>query len=526
MEETEMQNIWRIAQDLSCTHTKNRAHNEQKTTTISSNSYFYLLWCCASALFVCYDVFCLTISFIEPVVTSMVVEWIMHCFWHLDICLAFVVSVHIEYTLVTDHYRIALHYMKTWFVFDTLVVILQWMDLLNMFSGEGGTLNIKILKALRYMRMVRFFKMRRLFDKVMETLNSTNVQVLIKLSCFLLGLMAWVHVTGCVYYFIGRSGWVQNRDLHVESFLKKYVQSLNWSLSQLQGSTDVVGCCAHELAYGILVVFISIVLLALFVGNLTKIMLEFSESNDKRHARLEATVYFLHRHNVSSDLSIAVKRHLKQSLSTFDDDPDDDNLLSFLPVTLRRALLCEVRQPFLQRHVVFRSLDMAHAICYEHVCCDAMRPQFHSPDSIIFTTGERCYGMVFVTGGALQYRKCHKPGAAALGIFDFEEKSINVADLTVPDQSNRTLPGNFLIQSAEALCEPVLWCHWQHNGDLRTTHLTSLLILKAGLFCDFIGRYPRLIEWGSAHASKFLEVLNDDAAHHVSDLFNSDDLGS
>merc|ERR1712025_383684 len=65
------------------------------------------------------------------------------------------------------------------------------------------------------------------------------------------------------------------------------------------------------------------------------------------------------------------------------------------------------------------------------------------------------------------------------------------------------------VRDGRILCEPALWTHWLHHGELETITCTSTLELPITGFLEFLERYPTLLHWGQEHAKKIVFILNE-----------------
>merc|ERR1712167_277091 len=76
-----------------------------------------------------------------------------------------------------------------------------------------------------------------------------------------------------------------------------------------------------------------------------------------------------------------------------------------------------------------------------------------------------------------------------------------------------------LVKRGAYLCEPVLWCHWQHHGDFVVDVTTGILGLNIEKFCHLLQCYPGISQWAGEHALRFVTCLNYTSP---CDLFDTD----
>ncbi|CAE8593543.1 unnamed protein product, partial [Polarella glacialis] len=90
-----------------------------------------------------------------------------------------IVGFYSQGLLVTRQRIITMHYLKTWFILDILVVCPDWFDRLTTDSGDGesDTLSqagraLRSVRALRTLRLLRLLKLQRIQAIVYDTIDS------------------------------------------------------------------------------------------------------------------------------------------------------------------------------------------------------------------------------------------------------------------------------------------------------------------------------------------------------------------
>merc|ERR1712137_225153 len=100
------------------------------------------------------------------------------------------------------------------------------------------------------------------FKKVVENYHSVAVLALYSMMGCTVMLLGFCHAAACIWYYLGRTGWVLHTGISNEPIALRYFKSLSFVMSQLQGSTDMLpGQSLVERAYHALMVFASIVFL-------------------------------------------------------------------------------------------------------------------------------------------------------------------------------------------------------------------------------------------------------------------------
>jgi len=229
-------------------------------------------------------------------------------------------------------------------------------------------------------------------------------------------------------------------------------------------------------------------------------------------------------------LSVDIKKHIRHEVLGHV-DTDEAWILSMLPERLRKQLLVEVRQPFLLSSVVFHAWCHVHERSFKQLCCDFLKSYVPHADEEMFGIGESCQYMIFVQSGDLAYlmysmtlatisdgrggparfrenRTLRTDGNQKAVLLEEHRRSGGHADTTA---AIRIGPGI-------SICEPVLWCAWQHRGDLTALNFASCLQLDPEALVNIVSRYPGMGSFGADHADDFIEMLNTSCR---SDLFDS-----
>jgi len=345
-----------------------------------------------------------------------------------------------------------------------------------------------------------------------------------------MAMAIWLHLAACVWFYVGETGWTEHNGIGERSPSYQYLTSLHWAATQFQGNSDVSpGSSGGERFVAVMVVLVSILFSGIFLSELTSAIVDAAALRRSQGAKLEATHRFLVRRKVSFATSMLVKRHIKHEAKAVG-AVDEACVLEMLPERLNRQLLNEIRQPVLAQHVVMRAWFGLHMRSFSQLCCEHLEAATYHPDDIIFSFLEVCQNMFFVQDGVYAYCKfspllekmnknvsqAGSDGGNARTRESFGEGlDASTAALTKAVGAN---PGMVPLALGDYLCEPVIWCPWQHRGDLAAVTFGTMLHLHVGAVTDLVGRYPTLKSLGGEHAANFAEMLRIKGR---SDLFDS-----
>lgn len=145
--------------------------------------------------------------------------------------------------LVKDSRKIAISYLKGWFVFDVISTIP--FHLIS--SGDTSSLG-RAPKFVKLIRMIRIFKLLKLY-RLQQFIQSLEFSPFvpkgsIRLIKLFFSLMVFGHFAGCFWYFFGSltldddastDSWIRrafdNRGIEHDSTAYRYSVSLYWAMT-------------------------------------------------------------------------------------------------------------------------------------------------------------------------------------------------------------------------------------------------------------------------------------------------------
>lgn len=142
-----------------------------------------------------------------------------------------------------NNFKVLVHYLKSWFAVDCIVVVPDWIMKLLDDDGAGtwGELG-KILKgarAIRVMRLLRLAKLQRIVLMVFDQIQSEYTFIVVNLLKMLLCVLVLNHLIACAWYGLARAvdlsggrNWISVAGIMDESLPYRYLTALHWSLTQ------------------------------------------------------------------------------------------------------------------------------------------------------------------------------------------------------------------------------------------------------------------------------------------------------
>ena len=206
-----------------------------------------LAWSFLACVFILWDVITMPLEMFS-------VPWLMQVldvagivtfsFWTIDIPLHFIFGIQLEGTLELRPSKLAGIYLRSWFVLDVLVVMIDiFVFILEaVLTGgmEGSMIRsaryLRVLRLLRLVRLLRVIKLTRELTLLANRFLSTHAFMVMKIVAGLCMMIAMNHLIACVWYGLAsmRSGtsdnWVTAMGLEEAGFGHSYAAS-TWTES-------------------------------------------------------------------------------------------------------------------------------------------------------------------------------------------------------------------------------------------------------------------------------------------------------
>jgi len=113
-----------------------------------------LTWDVIGAALIVYDLFAISMQVFSPPETGLTIfmQWFILIYWTLNMLVSCMVGYIDKGIFVMVPHKVVLHYLKTWFLIDIIVVGSDWIFSLSE-SGNSAESSVKLLRSLRLFRM-------------------------------------------------------------------------------------------------------------------------------------------------------------------------------------------------------------------------------------------------------------------------------------------------------------------------------------------------------------------------------------
>eukprot|EP00403_Amphidinium_massartii_P003588 CAMPEP_0178376878 /NCGR_PEP_ID=MMETSP0689_2-20121128/3630_1 /TAXON_ID=160604 /ORGANISM="Amphidinium massartii, Strain CS-259" /LENGTH=795 /DNA_ID=CAMNT_0019996915 /DNA_START=27 /DNA_END=2411 /DNA_ORIENTATION=+ len=481
-------------------------------TVISANSPFQVCWEMMSVLVVVFDMFEIPLQVFSPPDSLFLdaMRWIAQLFWTIDISLSFRFGYFEGDEEVRSPGRIAKRYLRTWFLFDFMIVSIGWFFFMleNSSSGADSYVflakagkTLKVCRAARTVRMVRLLKMRKALytfeDHLLNTMLGSQTP-LWGAAKFLLAVVLLCHFLCCLWFWAGKNageeGWIHRYSVTQLPFAERYLLTFHWSLSQFGvGNNEIVGQTIGEYLCNIAILLAGLLITALLVSSITNTFSVLQQQTaDQFHQMWLLRRFCLEKEFprwLSSRVALYVERQINKKTANM--DLADIKLVSTLSGPLRAEVYYHTFQRPLRTHALFWSLCEEDSYTMREVSIYAITEQILAGKDLIFTRG---------TVGKVAYN-------ILSGVMTY------VSQVTETEE---------FVRSPAWISEQVLWTDWIHFGDFYSRTLSRCLALDADMFCEQIRKHQETFTIVQAYAKARVDDMSMFHAHDVSDILRED----
>ncbi|OLP81303.1 Potassium voltage-gated channel subfamily H member 2 [Symbiodinium microadriaticum] len=412
-------------------------------------------------------------------------------YWCCDIFLAFNTGYLRKGELVLDRTSIAIHYLRTWFLIDlsvTLVdVALEFIS--DLFDESAYT--VQFFRFLRVLRMLRLGKVGQISAFFQDKLESEVAFMEFSLFLVVLSMMLTEHVIACFWLGVGsldESGesWMSRASLSDSSIMIQYLGSLRWSLAQLGiGSTNIEAATTAEGYYTVFACFVSLIIFSTVISSMTSLVSALHGSRMEEMTQFGILRRFLRQ---SYDGGLFGYHERASTASAVHTPP----VLGMLPSAL--------------------NAELQFARYRDHLMKLAFLEQLVSGDD------EDSMTMPVPRMNAHHEKIMHKMAVQAIGILDTAESDTVFYAGQDAEHAVFSLLGTFRYQQGNLaainvehgkwLSEACLWTVWCYVGDLSSVSFTRMVMIHADEFGKCIGSDADLQRHAHAYCIEYLEALN------------------
>jgi len=319
---------------------------------------------------------------IEPPTNAFsFLEIIFNLCFIADMVLNFVTAQRVKGVLVTDHKRIALIYLQSWFWID-LVASFPF-DIINT-SHEEGSDALKVNKLFRILRIFKLLRLLRL-GRVMARLREytkVNPSLLLLAKTSLMMFILW-HWSACLYWFIASSEeasgfthlntWTPlplcGGDEHLtgletgneaclhDSFQDHYSHAFFWAVVSTTGvGWDIIPTTPLEVAFTSIMIVIGVMMSVTIIGSVTSTLQNLNSAQQMKRQKMERIFSYLRSRMVPATTQAKIRGYF-QYLWSYDVEIDEPFPLDALPDSLQIEVAVEVNRHLIEKVPIFHGMS-------------------------------------------------------------------------------------------------------------------------------------------------------------------------
>lgn len=461
------------------------------------------------------------------------------CFWLFDFLAVFNTAYYWKDQIIKKRYDIAKNYIKGWFLFDLVLLALEWALIIG--EGKLGIVHsAKTARALRINRLFRVSRLSRLKQVVDDWCVCRGhdwVLPFLTVLGLMLGILLTMHVFGCAWFLIGmwsynaghEANWVSEFKMVDKPPVDQYVVAIQWVLSFIASAPVlVVPVNGAEFLFTIMVQFISLLIIG---GTVSQLASTLSELNARYHERNRLHMslrQYLVASQVPADLHQRILRFADHSLRmmasrTTEMEPKVAALLS---QELRVDLVVVQYQQYLCLHPLLNLFQEGQVEVFRTVC-GAIKMQAFEECMKVFSSAQWAQCMYITTNGTFRlYRQQH----GRLASLGFDIAGLTSRDLKtgfMGSMSTRTSEsmelslqvGGGSLKPVEGIGEDFSEPHWfaeaslfanvVHHSTLVATTFADALTLSPGDLYECVTRSPICILTIHEYALDYLATVKE-----------------
>ncbi|XP_022254273.1 potassium voltage-gated channel subfamily H member 6-like, partial [Limulus polyphemus] len=341
----------------------------------------------------------------DPIV---IIDLLVDVMFIIDIIINFRTTyVNSNEEVVSHPGRIAVHYLRGWFIIDVVAAIPFDLLLFGSETDETTTL-IGLLKTARLLRLVR---VARKIDRYSEY----GAAVLLLLVATFALIAHWL---ACIWYAIGnaernimkhRIGWLDhlanatfqfyNNSYGGPSIKSKYVTALYFTISSLTsvGFGNVAPNTNMEKIFSVLVMLIGSLMYASIFGNVSAIIQRLYSGTARYHTQLLRVKEFIKFHQIPNPLRQRLEEYFQHAW-TYTNGIDVNTVLKGFPECLQADICLHLNRNLLENCPAFKDASPG---CLRALSMKFMTTHAPSGDNLVHR-GDVLTALYFISRGTIE----------------------------------------------------------------------------------------------------------------------------
>ncbi|XP_076438779.1 voltage-gated inwardly rectifying potassium channel KCNH2-like [Babylonia areolata] len=342
----------------------------------------------------------------------VIVDLIVDLMFIADILVNFRTTYVENGEVVSDKHKIAVNYVKGWFLIDTIAAIP--FDLL--LFGSGTTETMKITGILKTARLLRLLRVIRRIEQFAEYGSAMLLLLMVTFTLI-------AHWLACVFYAIANmerplleapiswldglanlmeNPYIVNDTTSGPSIKTKYITALYFTFTSLTsiGFGNVAPNTNLEKIFSIFAMMLGSLLSAAIFGNVSSIMLRMYQGSDELHEKLQSVKDFVTFHHIPKTLANRLQESFQHNWA-YTNGIDMNNVLKGFPECLQADICLHLNRNLLNTCPAFKGASPG--------CLRVLSLKFRSthapPGDTLLHPGDILTSIYFIARGSVEISK-------------------------------------------------------------------------------------------------------------------------
>ena len=324
----------------------------------------------------------------------------------LDIFLTFRTAFYDDdEVLVTQWKPIAVRYLRTWFVVDTLST-LPIDGIVSAFVDNAARTDLNALKIVRILRLVRLIKLIRLlklakFSRSVVATLSLNPAML-RLLTLIVRIVYSAHFLACFWFYVSTFDpntnltWIFEHHLVNEPIMSQYIAAFYWTIATMMsiGYGDIYAVNDLERLYSIFVQLFGAMLFGFIIASVNSFLETYDPRASAYRSKMDSLKEYIRERSIPKGLGRRVRKYYDVVLSK-SSIFDDVNILGQLPHNMTAKIIMQIHSDTARRLNFIKDEN----ISFVSYVMARMQPLYAAPGEVVAEIGTAGTHVCFVVNG-------------------------------------------------------------------------------------------------------------------------------
>ncbi|CAE7740577.1 eag [Symbiodinium sp. CCMP2456] len=323
-------------------------------------------------------------------------------FWFMDVFCNFNTAVYLRGNLIYARSTIAMQYLKSWLLFDILLILL---DCLNLFTTSIGNLAaLRVARLVRALRLVRLLKMSKLHDMIQEVAAASGrqwIMLVIAIANTACRILVVAHILACIWIWLGRwveasqgVSWIEISGAKDLGIYVQWLHSLRYVINS-PSPPSIAPNSATERVFDISAYMFSLMVIGSAISAVAGTLNDLRALNEERARQRREVRMYLTSQNAGYELIGRVMKFVDYKLEKMTAFSFDESLIS---PTLYTELFVGQRGKFLSKLPIFSLTLEIFPDVFAHVCTTLQKHVFEKGE-LVFAAGDWAESLHMTTAG-------------------------------------------------------------------------------------------------------------------------------